>query len=433
MANLRTTPDIKKAVLQVCGELTDSTSPYDSIALAYINKAYKDLFAGGNIFGVDVSEPWTWARSREPVLLSLLPEYDVGSVTMTNGTFDGIFSNPPSTSVEGYFLKPEDENIYYQIKQHTAGSPNFQIDQLWTYATGAGNYRVFPLEYDLFDDKIIIPASNRYLDFQENGSVLSGVLSPGVYTTAQAVAAVQLALSTVGSNIYSVTFNIFTRKFNVTASSGTVLSIRTVTGANAQSSAWQILGFPTTDLTGSLSYTSDRPLNAIQRLVAPILTSGPGGLNLQTGKIYGVGLLALQERFGGNYISPYYPSVFAELHKYDNGTVRIRFDAYPSEILRAEVNYIPIAEELFDNEFSIPKMPESYRDYLVYAASSYLLTDKNDDKTAKYEGMSVAKLRAMVSDARSNVKLTNNQYGKIIPRAGGRNNLYWSTTRGKED
>jgi hypothetical protein len=137
---------------------------------------------------------------------------------------------------------------------------------------------------------------------------------------------------------------------------------------------------------------------------------------MDSGKIFGIDTSTMQNKFPISQMNPVFPDHFCELVKRDNGTVRIRFNAYPLEESRIEVDYIPIAPILYDNEASIPAMPEAYREILVYGAAYFLFIDKRDDLADKAAAMARAAIESMKNDFRSGLARTNNRFGRIVPR-----------------
>lgn len=425
--NLRNTNDIKKEILQLSGELTDGTSAYDSIAVNYLNEGYKKIMAGGNIFGIDCSDPFPWATTKNPIILTLYPEFKSGSINMTLGSYNGTFSNIPvdsngnQISVKGWYLKLTDFADFYFIRFHNAGTLNFQIDQKWTNQTTSGNFTVFPLEYDLVDNTIIIDELNNKLDFKEQAGTLVANLVQGVYSIADFCTMASSALSSAGTSTYNVTFNYQTRKFTVARAGGSPFSILAASGPNWEISGWPTLGFTMEDKTQNVaSYSSDSVLNGIQRLpqafntyqnAAPVYVAPE-----DSGKIYGCDLPSMNKKFPLTQLLPFFPTKFAETNRRDNGIVRVRFNTYPTENMRVEVPYIPIPEILADNTSSVPRIQEAYRKFLVYFAAYFIANDKSDDKRDSFGEQAKAELQAMINDYRSNTERTNNTFGKLIPR-----------------
>ena len=102
MAQFRTTADLLDEVLQKAGEPTNGNSPYESIALTYINKVHQAVVGGGNIFSVKVDEAWTWARAKNPVVMELQPAITFGTVSVTANDVNITFSDAPAISVAGW-------------------------------------------------------------------------------------------------------------------------------------------------------------------------------------------------------------------------------------------------------------------------------------------------------------------------------------------
>lgn len=424
--NLRNTNDIKMEALQMCGELTDGTSPFDTVCVKRLNEGYKKIFSGGNVFGVDVSDPFTWATAQRPMTLVLQTEFVAGSVTLTNGSYTGTFSSIPvdpngnQVSVKGWYLKTQNYVEYLFIRKHDAGSLTFQIDQKWFQPNYSGNFTVFPLEYDLTDDTVIIDVYNNRLDFQDSGSILSATLTTGVYDVNSFSTLVAAALNAAASTtLYSCSFNAQTRMFTVSRGTGS-FSILAASGANWQVSAWPTLKFTVEDKTNITSATSDSVFNGIQRLHMAMnmyRSAAPAYLAPEdSGKIYGIDLTSMLKKFPLTQIFKFMPEKFAEVHRRDNGVVRVRFNSYPLEQTRIEVPYIPIPEILADNTASIPKIQESYRKFLVYYAAYFIQIDKSDDRAPNTFQLAVAELQSMVNDYRSNTERTNNTFAKLIPR-----------------
>lgn len=148
MANSYSTQDLVKGALQKCGETTDGSSQFHGLALKYVNNVYGQLLSGSNIFAPEIGRAWTWARSS--AVLTLLPAYSTGSVTMTNGSVNGTFSSAPALSQVGRFFKIDNEPTYYKVATHTAAATAFTLDAAFIGTSGAGlTFKSLPLLYDL--------------------------------------------------------------------------------------------------------------------------------------------------------------------------------------------------------------------------------------------------------------------------------------------
>lgn len=150
MANWRTTADLMDAVLHRCGEVTNGTSTYEPNALQYLNSVYRSIIAGGNEFDVDCGEPWIWAQATEPQLLKLVEPFAEGSVVLAQGSVTAALSDPPSYSLEGYFLSVDGFPEWYRITAHIAGQPTLTLDQEWLGAsTTSASFRAVRTDYEL--------------------------------------------------------------------------------------------------------------------------------------------------------------------------------------------------------------------------------------------------------------------------------------------
>lgn len=152
MANLTTTADLKAAVLQHAGELTDGTSAYDALVVTYLNRIYGELVCGGSTFVPELSEPWPWARASAPGTLALLPAYETGTATLTNASTSGTFSDAPAVSLgsfAGRFIQMFSRADVYRISTHTAGSTSFVLDQAYQEATVTASFTAAKLDYAL--------------------------------------------------------------------------------------------------------------------------------------------------------------------------------------------------------------------------------------------------------------------------------------------
>lgn len=438
MANLRTTTDLKNEVLRKAGEPTDGTSAFATRAVAYLNEVYQGLVSGGNEFGIDIDEPWVWAKSSKPIILTLEPALSTGTVTLTLGSTNGTFSSAPTDSQEGRYLKIEARDEYFRIRSHSAGGTAFEIDQPYTEASGTFNYKSIKLDYTLTDDYIIVDDTNDKINFSENTTTeLTATLTQGVYSVSDYATEVKTQLDTAGAETYTVTFDSLTRKFTLLQGGSSTFDLFFATGTNVARSASGTLGFDVVNSTGAKSYSSIYPLNGIQRLVRPMTTYRDQDVNVfffeglegffrrriggigtgdGFGKIYGVGNNTMLRDYPLTQLPEGVPDRFAEIGYDENGLITVRFNRYPKEKTRVEIDYIPIIRDLQDNVASVPLVPKSFRPYLVFAASYYLLIDKSDNKAATFFSLAQAKLKALVNATRERTSITGNNYGRIIPR-----------------
>ena len=175
MGNAYSTSDLLKGALQFAGENTDGSSSYHSLALKYMNHVYLAVLEGSNEWGLDLSEPWSWARCENPLTLILKPVYDTGTVTMVNGATSGhSFSASVAQSQAGRWLKVNDRATFYRIATHTAGATAFTTDGVYVEESGSGlSYKSIPIVYDLGAGILRLVEPMRH--YETDGTSLSNV------------------------------------------------------------------------------------------------------------------------------------------------------------------------------------------------------------------------------------------------------------------
>lgn len=416
--NLETVRDIKNEVLKHAGELQDGTSQYDASALSFVQKVYRSLLAGGDEFETSCQESWPWAMAKNPIVLTLVPPYETGTVTITSGSRSAVLSIAPTYSVEGWYLKVDGNREFYKVQAHTAGSTSIVIDQLYPQASGVFNFRLLKLEYDLVDDSVVVNKYNNILNFTDNGSPFTANLTNGVYDTTAFCLLLKTAMEAVGSSTFTITFSAITRKFTL-ASSGTNFALNFDTVANAVVTVLPAIGFATKDYTGALSYISDVPLNGINRLTREMTVYQNTAISQfykNDGKISACEIRSMERDFPLTSLNSGIPTQFSEINQMANGIKTIRLNMFVLDNCRVEVPYIPIYPDLPDNLMSYPLLPISHRDFLVYAGAYYLCLDKSDNKAAEFAGLAKAKLLSLINHTRSPLQKANINFGRIVTR-----------------
>ncbi len=418
----RTTEDLIEEILQISGEMTDGTSPFDSIALNRLNSVYKSLLSGGSEFDVEMGEPFHWAQAKKPIVLELSPLVE-GTVTATNGSRAITFSSGPASSLTGRFIKFSSRDDIYRIAEHTAASTSATLDQTYLDDSDTLSYKAYKLDYDLIDDTIVVDSTNNKIDFTENGTAeLTATLTSGVYTPTTFATEVDTRITAAGAQSYTVTFDSVLRKFTLT-SSGSVFRLYFGTGTNASKGAAALLGFDDNNQSGALTYTSSYALSGILRLSRPMTIYKDTGMIFSSakdsGKVFMIDSNTFLREYPLNRLNEDIPSKFCIVEQSKTGIWKARFNAsVPDDPIRIEVNYIPVPRKLYDNSVSVPVIPGSYTDYLIFAAAHYVLFEKSDSKADKYFALAQAKLKAMVSDNRKNKTLAGQNYGRLVPRLG---------------
>jgi len=163
LANYTTAADLLDDILWRAGELTtagDRTSDMATQALTYLNRVYQALCLGGGELLPDMYEDWWWLWKTPPGVLTLVPAFTTGTVSVTNNSTSGSFSAAPvdggsnQISVEDWFIRvkgnlPGNGDVF-RISSHTLGDTAFTLDSVFTGATStAAGFDCFKLEYAL--------------------------------------------------------------------------------------------------------------------------------------------------------------------------------------------------------------------------------------------------------------------------------------------
>ncbi len=423
MSFQKSTRVLKQDVLTICGELTDGTSPFDAQATAYLDKVYQGLIAGNNLFDISCMEPWVWAQSKTPILLTLKAAYSTGTVSLTNASTTGAFSGAPSISLEGRYLFIDGQSDPYRIAQHTAASTAFALDQAYLETTGTSyTYKAYKYDYDAVNDIIIINSKNCKIDFTCDGTTYAATLTSGSYSPTTLCTEIDTRLTAASGGSYTVTFNSITRKFTI-AQGGATFSLLFATGTNAYISASGVLGYDIEDQTAALTYSSTYALSGIARLSKPIsmfrsiLSYDQNAKD--SGKIFQIDDNAFLRDYpmGQNAIAV--PDKFCISELDSNGLWVLRFNASVNEDTRAEVNFIPVARKLVDNVNSFPLIPGNFSDFLVYGAAHFIQMDKSDTKATDSLQKAQAQLKALIAFNRQGSQLAGNAFGRLVPRPEG--------------
>jgi hypothetical protein len=422
LAQFRTTADIVDLALVNGGEVTNGNSPYESQVLSYLNRVHFAIVAGGTIpvgrdTTVKIDENWPWARSPRPIILELQPKIETGTVSLTQGSEAGTFSSAPSASVAGWYLRVSGRSDVIRIASHTAAATAFELDGAYPDETGASlNYEVFKLDYALTPEYIVIDETNNKINFKTTagGAELTTTLTAGAYTPSALATHVGSSMTTTAAGpTISCTYSAVTKLFTLSsngAGSTTLLPLF-ATGANQKQSAHKALGFDDTDSSAATTHIGVYILGGIARLIEPIK------INKNGGSIFAVDAETFQRDLPLVDTVEGVPMRFCVAQEKDDGSFVLRFDRYPEEKTRIEIDYVPIPRDLKDNAGSIPLVPRKHCDVLEDAATFYLLLNKNDDRAQIYASLLQGKLEAMVAQHRGSLQRAGENFGQIVPRA----------------
>lgn len=421
MSQFRTTADILNEVLQKSGEPTNGNSPFQTIALTYVNKVHQAIIGGGSILNLNVDEPWVWARSRFPMVVELQPAYTSGSVTVSNQATNIVFSQAPSQSVEGWHFQVIGKSTVYKITNHTASGTAATLDSNFVDDSGVYNFRAMKLDYQIFPAFIYVDNYNDTLNFQEitvgtasnTTTTLVASIQHGSYTPTNLIAQVAAQLNAVGTASWSGSFDTVANTYVLSCAHGTA-SLLGASGANVGRSVLPMLGLDVLDYTSATSFTSTYVPNAISRMVEPfkMYTSNWWGEHL----VYSTDPVKMQEDYPLQLITQRYPDRFAHMGEDNFGVNWVRFNAYPISLTKLTIDWIPTPVDLQNNTASVLKLPRSDADAVIHGAAAWVLFDKNDSKWNDMLKLCSGQLDAMKKKNHDKLLRTGEYFGQIQPR-----------------
>lgn len=403
------------------GEVTNGNSPYEADLLNKLNRCHFTLVAGGTLsLGKDatvtIDETWPWAKSRRPLILELQPKITTGTVTLTQSSESGSFSSAPSVSVAGWYLQVSGRPGVYRIATHTAAATAFELDGAYPDDNASGlSFTVFKLDYELVPSYLVVDSFSNKIDFKttSGGSVLTSTLTQGVYTPDQLAAHVGTQMTTTASGpAISCTYSNLSRKFTLTSDGAgtTTLLPMFATGTNQIISAHPLLGYDDVDQTAALTHSSTYAQGGIARLVEPFRVVGSPRY------IPSVDPEVFTRDYPIDSASEGQPSVFTLIGERPDGLLTVRFDSYPKEKTRIEIDYVPVPRDLKDSAGSIPLVPRKHIDILEDAATFFVMLLKNDNRAQAYMNLVFGKLSAMISQHRGALARSGDHFAQTIAR-----------------
>ena len=430
MANFRSTADYLDSILSLSGETTNGNSAFEARALHYLNRIHNSLIVGGNEFNIEVDEVWPWSVSRDPIIIELEPKATGTVTSMANGSNEVTLSAAPSVgSLKGWHIRFGNESALYKVAANPSISTSVTLEGNYVGTLTGSSYEAYKLDYELIPTHISLDTSNNALTFTETnaGTNLSIASLVNNYTIADLRLALEGALDNVGaSSFYTVSYDADTRLFSISSSGSGGDGIFSLLGATATNAA-QIkksilptLGFALKDYTGALSYTAERALGAICKLIAPFKLQSD---NQGPHEVYGLDPIVFQEKHPLERTREGNPAAFTVVEERDDGYIKVRFNNYVQEKKRIYVNYVPLPLDLYDNQNSHPLVPRKYSQVLEYGAASYLLGEKNDNRAPQYFQIAGQVLESMVRNNRRQSKRVDPNFGGIVARDDLRNDV----------
>lgn len=443
MSQFRTSADYLDAILTRAGEPTSGTSSFESDAKLYLNKIHHIILAGGSVFDVDIDETWTWARARNPITIELQAPYSTGSVSLTNESEAGTFSAAPAASLKDWHFQITSGNTVlgtsnpeiYRIKSHTAGATAFELDSAFVGNTAsAATFKAFKLDYQIMPSYLYVDSTNNKLDFFDGTAQtqLTATLTAGSYTPAQLATHVATQITSPSAANWTGSYDTDTNLFTFTSdlSGGAVRQgWLGATGTNSGKSALALLGFDCLDTaaTNTAALAGTYVLGGISRMIEPFRVFGQYNLTID-----GVDNLKMADDYPLSDTREGLPTRFTRLYEDASGRIWVRFNRYPKNPTKIEVEHVPVPRDLQDNAVSIPLVPRKYSDILEYGAASFILIDKENDKASTYATLAAKQLKAMQNNNRAELYKTGSSFGEIIPRmdntTGGRRRLRYGYT-----
>jgi hypothetical protein len=433
LAQFRSTADILDLALIKAGEVTNGNSAYEIQALDYLNRVHLALVAGGTIpLGKDqtiqIDEVWPWSRAKSPTIIELQPKYTTGSITLTQGSEAGVFSAAPAASLKGYHFKVDGRSEWFKIGAHTAASTDFELDSAYPDDSGSGlTYIAVKLDYDIVPEFITVNTGNNKFQVQKaSGTTLTATLTAGVYAVADLITHVaSVATAAAGGPTITGAYSTTTRKFSLTSDLAGATSFYIVgNGDQSGFSIHKALGFDdVTSSASSATQSSTYVLGGVCRLVEPFkIHKGAFGSS-----VFGIDAEAFQRDYPFSTVGEGYPDRFTVIKEGSDGTFTVRFNRYPVDKTRIEVEHVPVPRDLQDSSSSIPLVPRKHVDVLEDATVFYLMLLKSDDRASAYAGLLQGKLGAMISQNRGALVRSGKDFGQITSRRdkmGRRGNIF---------
>ena len=150
---LRTTDELIENALFEAGEKTDGTSQFQNRMMPWINRAYRNVWMGGNEFVQQANPKWKWLRFQNHLLLDPAVK---GECTTLNGSVNVTLDDPPAVSFVGRHFRVEGHPDIFFVKTHQAGTTAVTLDSVYTGTTGGFKYRAMKLDYDLAIDVLSV-------------------------------------------------------------------------------------------------------------------------------------------------------------------------------------------------------------------------------------------------------------------------------------
>lgn len=232
----------------------------------------------------------------EALLIEDAAGYSIRNVASTSSlaldlNFDVSSAASGVTIGENYMIKPASSGhpSYSSWMYYANGAAIQAIAGCKTSAAtinlNAGTQAEIDFTYEgtkSYFNPITISASNKYIDFTDDGGTVAATLTAKIYVSAEDLAdEIASKMNAVSTDTITCVYSSSTGKFTIANTSGAVLSILWKTGAhgsdNSDDHVGTTIGFSdAADDTGALTYTSD----SAQTYAAPYTASYDGADNV---------------------------------------------------------------------------------------------------------------------------------------------------------
>lgn len=422
----RTTASILDDILDLAGEVTNGNSPYEERALRQLNRVYRSIIAGGNIFSYNVDDIWDWAKAQQPIVIDLEPAVSLG-ISFTSGDIRAYVDGSPPKSYAGYFLRLTGQVGVYRVLRHIANTSEIILDTPINLPSGTYQASFFRTDYLIAPQFLFITEANNTFTFTEDGgsTEITVTVPQGTYRPEEVLPPLLFAMNSAGLGTYTGSYDSVTGEHTITSDGidktdinippGEVtFSILGNSGSVRGRSVLPLLGFGDTRHSGSLSYSSTFNPSAVSRLVTPAKFLGDGHRQHEVTSLS-------QKEFGSTYplaqTREGIPRHLTVIGENPLGQPIVRISAYPGRTAKIAFDWVPLPAPLYDNNVSAPNFPEQDLNVLIDGAAALLLFEKNDDKHTTVFGFCKGGLEAMQKRRRSQSFRSAHDFGQIVPRS----------------
>lgn len=277
------------------------------------------------------------------------------------------------------------------------------------FAVGSG-VGAYEAKLITLDNTVSVTSGSKYfLSFRTDSTAISGTVFVASETSLTADNLVYLESTDSGSTWSSDDTAVsYYRVFKLSKT-----DLKFASGSNAANSAAAPLGFDDEDQALAISHTGLYPLSAISRLVEPFRLQRA---SIEDSQVYGLDKIRFDATYPVHKVREALPHAFTRIEEDQDGRILVRFDSYPKEARRLEINYIPVPRDLKDNAISRVLLPRKDLDVLEYGAAFYLCLDKEDSKADVYGNLAKQGLESMQKRNRNELRKVDANFGQITPR-----------------